>query len=456
MVRFGAWWMLSCALLWSQTAMISAPQRASKSRKPNIIVILADDLGYGDLGAYGQRYIRTPNLDRMARDGIRFTQFYASCAVCAPSRASLMTGQHQGHAYIRGNTNTKNERVSLRPQDPSIGQVLKGAGYRTGVIGKWGLGEPGTAGIPNRKGFDYWFGYLNQNLAHNYYPEFLWRNEERVPIPKGTYAHDLFTNEAIEFIRRERASPFFLYLAYTIPHANNELHRKTGNGMEVPDDSPYSDQWWTAQQKNYAAMVTRMDMDVGKVLGLLKELDLDSNTLVVFSSDNGPQGPDEGGYDATLFDSNGPFRGLKRDLYEGGIREPMIARWPGTIKPGQTSRLIGVQYDLLQTFAEIAGARTPAGTDGVSIFPTLLGRRQPPRPYIYWEFHEGGFAQAVRAGRWKAVRRGVKGPLEIYDLETDVGEKRDVSREQPGLIKNMEEIMSREHVESEQWPVQGQ
>jgi arylsulfatase A-like enzyme len=448
--------MLACALLWSQTAMISAPQRTSKSRKPNIVLILADDLGYGDLGAYGQRYIRTPNLDRMARDGIRFTQFYAACAVCAPSRASLMTGQHQGHAYIRGNTNTKNERVSLRPQDPTIGQVLKSAGYRTGVIGKWGLGEPGTTGIPNRKGFDYWFGYLNQNLAHNYYPDFLWRNEERVPIQKGTYSHDLFTNEAIEFIRRERASPFFLYLAYTIPHANNELNRKTGNGMEVPDDSPYSDQKWTAQQKNYAAMVTRMDSDVGKLLGLLKALDLDTNTLVVFSSDNGPQGPDEGGYDASLFDSNGPFRGLKRDLYEGGIREPMIARWPGTIKPGQTSRLIGVQYDLLQTFADIAGARTSSGTDGVSILPTLLGRRQPPRPYLYWEFHEGGFAQAVRSGRWKAVRRGVKGPLEIYDLDTDVGEKRDVSRERPGLVKSMKEIMSREHVESEQWPVKGQ
>jgi arylsulfatase A-like enzyme len=367
-----------------------------------------------------------------------------------------MSGQHQGHAYIRGNTNTKNERVSLRPEDPTIGQVLKSAGYRTGVIGKWGLGEPGTTGIPNRKGFDYWFGYLNQNLAHNYYPDFLWRNEERVPIPKGTYAHDLFTKKANEFIRRERANPFFLYLAYTIPHANNELNRKTGNGMEVPDDSPYSDQKWSAQQKNYAAMVTRMDTDVGKLLGLLNELGLDSNTLVVFSSDNGPQGPDEGGYDATLFDSNGPFRGLKRDLYEGGIREPMIARWPGTIKPDQTSGLIGIQYDLLQTFAEIAGARTPAGTDGVSILPTLLGRRQPPRPYLYWEFHEGGFAQAVRSGRWKAIRRGVNGPLEIYDLDIDVGEKRDVSREQPALVKSMEEIMSREHVESDQWPVKAQ
>src|SRR5207237_1574876 len=255
---------------------------------------------YGDLGSYGQKFIRTPNLDRMAREGLRFTQFYAASAVCAPSRASLMTGLHQGHAYIRGNMGRGGERIPLRQQDVTVSEVLKGAGYRTGIIGKWGLGEPGTTGVPNRKGFDYFFGYLNQNHAHNYYPDYLWRDEERVHIPKGTYSHDLFTQEALDFIRRERAAPFFLYLAYTVPHANNELTRKTGNGMEVPSDAPYSNEHWSPQQKNYAAMVTRMDADVGKMFALLKELNLDDDTVLIFSSDNGPRDVHEGVSDPKL------------------------------------------------------------------------------------------------------------------------------------------------------------
>ncbi|MBV9923396.1 MAG: arylsulfatase [Acidobacteria bacterium] len=428
-------------------------RRAPSRSRPNVILIVADDLGRGDLGAYGQRFIKTPNIDRMARAGLRFTDAYAASPVCAPSRASFMTGLHQGHARIRGNMNRNNERVSLRPEDVTVAEVLKGAGYRTGVVGKWGLGEPGTTGVPGRKGFDYFYGYLNQNHAHDYYPEYLWRNDGRVNLPKGTYSHDLFTREALDFIRRERGGPFFLYLAYTLPHANNELTRKTGNGMEVPSDEPYTREPWTPQQRNYAAMVTRLDADVGKVLALLKELGLDDNTVVVFTSDNGPQDKSEGGYDQTLFDSNGPFRGLKRELYEGGIRVPLVARWPGRVRAGVTSMFPSTLCDLMPTFAALAGVGAPTATDGVSLQSLLLGGRAPRREYLYWEFHEGGFAQAVRLGDWKAVRKGLGGKVELYDLVTDVGETRDVSASHPGIVRRAEEVMRREHVESEDWPV---
>jgi arylsulfatase A-like enzyme len=444
--------LIVAACVISTAAVADVSRGAPQKRRPNIILILSDDLGYGDLGSYGQKFIRTPNLDRMAREGLRFTEFYAASAVCAPSRASLMTGMHQGHAFIRGNMGRNGERIPLRPQDTTVAEVLKGAGYRTGIVGKWGLGEPGTTGVPNRKGFDYFFGYLNQNHAHNYYPDYLWRNEQRVNIPKGTYSHDLFTREALDFIRRERGSPFLLYLAYTIPHANNELTRKTGNGMEVPTDAPYSNERWSPQQRNYAAMVTRMDADVGRIFALLKELNLEDDTVVVFSSDNGPQDKQEGGYDLKLFDSNGPFRGLKRDLYEGGIRAPLIVRWPGRVRPGRVSEDTWAGWDFLPTFAAIAGAKAPAGLDGVSMLPAILGERQPRRKYLYWEFHEGGFAQAVRWGRWKAVKHGTGGALELYDLQTDVGERRDVAAEHPGLVRNIADAMKREHVESENWP----
>lgn len=440
-------------ILLTQGTGVSLAQNVKQSLKPNIIFIMADDLGYGDLGSYGQKFIKTPHLDRMAREGIRFTQFYAASPVCAPSRASFMTGQHQGHAYIRGNMSLKKERVPFRSRDVTVAEVLKGAGYRTGVIGKWGLGEPNTTGIPNRKGFDYWFGYLNQAHAHNYYPDYLWRNEERINIRKGTYSHDLFTAEAQEFIRRERDGPFFLYLAYTIPHANNELGRETGNGMEVPDDEPYSNEKWSQQQKNYAAMVTRMDADIGKILALLKDLNLDQNTLVLFTSDNGPQGVDEGGYDLTLFASNGPLRGRKRDLYEGGIRVPMIARWPAKIMAGQVSNHLWTQWDFLPTAAAIGGLKPPTGINGIAMLPALTGGKQPNHKHLYFEFHEPGFAQAVRMGRWKAVRRGANGPVELYDLHTDIGETRDLGGENPKLVSQMIEIMKRERVESEHWPV---
>jgi arylsulfatase A-like enzyme len=442
-----------CAVfVLTQVATLTAKPSARPQRKPNIILILADDLGYGDLGSYGQKLIKTPNLDQMAREGMRFTEFYAGSPVCAPSRASLMTGLHQGHARVRGNTDVNNQRVSLRPEDITIAEVLKLADYRSGVIGKWGLGEPDTTGVPNKQGFDYWFGYLNQTHAHDYYTNYLWRNQERVTIPKDTYTHDLFTQEALDFIRRERESPFFLYLAYTIPHANNELTRKTGNGMETPSDAPYSNENWTRQHKNYAAMITRMDADVGKILMLLKDLKLDDNTVIFFSSDNGPQGKAEGGVDVTFFDSNGPFRGIKRDLYEGGIRVPMIVRWPGKIKAGQTSEHPWALWDFLHTAAAVAGEKPLTGLDGISMLPVLLGKRQTNHKFFYWEFHEGGFVQAARSGRWKAVRKGLDNPIELYDLQTDIGETRNIAETQPKIVRRLAEIMKREHVESQQWP----
>ncbi|HZB45046.1 MAG TPA: arylsulfatase [Pyrinomonadaceae bacterium] len=461
---------VACALclfvcLFTCAPVVPPSAAQGARRKPNVIFILADDLGYGDIGPYGQRRIRTPHLDRLAREGVRFTDFYAASPVCAPSRASLMTGQHQGHTYIRGNSTkvpvpgqsgAAARRLPLRPRDVTVAEVLKGAGYATGVVGKWGLGEPGTTGVPNSQGFDYFFGYLNQTHAHSHFPEYLWRNRERVELPKGTYSQDLFTEEALGFIRRERARPFFLYLAYTLPHANNELTRRTGNGMEVPSDAPYTNEHWPQQQKNYAAMVTRMDADIGRLMALLKELGLDDDTVVLFSSDNGPQGRDEGGFDPDFFQSHGPFRGIKRALYEGGVRVPLVARWPGRIKAGEVSRVAWANYDLLPTLAALAGARAPRDIDGVSMLSALLGRGQRrEREHLYWEFHEGEFAQAVRLGRWKAVRKGFDKRVELYDLDADTGETRDVAAGHPRVVRRVERIMKSERTESEFWPVQG-
>lgn len=423
---------------------------AQSGRKPNIVLIYADDLGYGDVGAFGQKYIKTPNIDRLAAAGLRFTNFYAGAPVCAPSRASLMTGLHQGHAWIRGNNNDRGERVPLRPEDLTIAEVLKAAGYRTGIVGKWGLGEPDTTGVPTRQGFDYFFGYLNQTHAHNYFPDYLWRNEERVSLEKGAYTPDLFEREALDFIRRESDDPFFLYLADTLPHANNELNRKTGNGMEIPSDAPYTNEPWSPQQRNYAAMVTRLDTTVGKIVKLLEDLKLDGDTIVIFTSDNGPQDRTEGGYDQSLFQSNGGLRGLKRELYEGGIREPLIVYWKKKIKPNRTSRHVWTQYDLLATFAEIAGARVTMPTDGLSMLPALFGKQRPRHRFLYWEFHEGGYVQAVRMDNWKGVRKK-GGKVELYDLEKDERETTDVAPKFPKIVAQIEEIMRREHVESENW-----
>jgi arylsulfatase A-like enzyme len=437
---------------------VSAGERPGR-RPPNIIFILADDLGYGDLGCYGQKQIRTPNLDRMAREGMRFTQFYAGSTVCAPSRCVLMTGLHTGHAYIRGNG-----KHDLRPEDVTAAEVLKQAGYQTGVVGKWGLGNEGGPGQPTRQGFDYFYGYLDHSHAHNYYPTFLFRNEERVRLrnevpnegrygqgvasKRTDYSHDLVTDEALSFVRRSKEKPFFLYLAYTIPHANNEARNQ---GMEVPDLGEYADRDWPEPQKAHAAMISRMDRDIGRLFESLKQHGLDERTLVLFSSDNGPHR--EGGNDPDFNDSNGPLRGIKRDLYDGGIRVPMLARWPGKVPGGAVSGHAGYFADFLPTAADLAGTKPPAGLDGISFVPALMGREgdQKKHAYLYWEFYERGSAQAIRMGDWKGVARPFGGAIELYDLKNDPGETRDLAGSQPDVVARIRAALKEAHVPSPLW-----
>jgi arylsulfatase A-like enzyme len=369
-----------------------------------------------------------------------------------------MTGRHTGHATIRGNA-----LVPLRPKDVTVAEVLKSAGYATGLIGKWGLGEPDTTGHPNRKGFDYFYGYLNQVHAHNYYPDYLWKNQDKVVLEgnvvkqgvasqRAQYSHDLFTREALAFVADHRDKPFFLYLAYTIPHANNERGRAEGNGMEVPSDAPYSDRKWPQVEKNHAAMITRLDADIGRLMKRLQELGLDENTVVFFSSDNGPH--KEGGADPTFFQSAGPLRGFKRALTEGGIRVPMIVRWRGKIKAGAVSDQVWVFWDFLPTAAELTGTKPPADLDGISMAPTLLGSAtQKQHDFLYWEFHERGSQQAVRMGDWKAIRLKIGEPLELYDLKTDIGEKANVAAQHPEVVAQVEAYLKKARTDDPKWPL---
>ena len=437
------------------------------SRPPNIVLIVADDLGYGDLGCYGQKDIQTPVLDRMAAEGMRFTNFYAGSTVCAPSRAALMTGLHTGHTLIRGNFEVKPMgQLPLEDSAVTMAEMLKPMGYRTGLIGKWGLGGPGSTGEPNRQGFDYFYGYLGQRHAHNYYPEFLFRNRERVPLDnvmpepkredgagmaaeKREYSHDLMAREALEFVSGE--GPFFLALTLTIPHANNEAGNE---GMQVPDYGPYADNDWPSPRKGHAAMISRMDSDIGRLLAKLDETGAGKKTLVLFTSDNGPHR--EGGYDPESNDSNGPLRGIKRDLYEGGIRVPLIAWWPGRVAGGSVSDRIGAFWDLPPTFAELAGADAPAGLDGVSLASVLTGSGPSPvrERFLYWEFHEGGASkQAVRVGDWKGVRLSPDAPLELYNLADDIGEMNDVAAAHPEVVGKIERYLESARTESEVWPL---
>ena len=429
-------------------------------RKPNIIFILADDLGYGDLGCFGQKRIKTPNIDKLAAEGMKFTDCYAGSTVCAPSRSCLMTGQHTGHTLVRGNA-----RVPLRPEDVTVAELLKSAGYATALMGKWGLGEPGTTGVPTRQGFDDFFGYLNQRHAHNYYPSHLWRGEKKVPLKnvvpnedavgggvaseKVEYSHDLIAAEAIRWVEKHKGGPFFLYLALTIPHANNEARNK---GMEVPDLGEYAGEDWPDPQKGHAAMITRMDRDIGRLMAKLKALGIDERTLVIFSSDNGPHG--EGGANPRFFASSGPLTGMKRTLTEGGIRVPGIARWPGRIKARSVSDHPWAFWDFLPTAAEIAGVAAPGKIDGISFLPALLGRPQKTHEFMYWEFHEGGSSkQAVRMGKWKAIRKSPKAPLALYDLSADLAEKHNVAAEHPDVVERITAYLAAARTESKHWPL---
>ena len=441
-------------------------QVGSSKDKPNIIFIMADDLGYGDLGCYGQAQIKTPHIDRLAAQGMRFTDHYAGSTVCAPSRCSLMTGLHTGHTYVRGNREIKPMgQLPLLPDTVTMPKVLKEAGYTTALIGKWGLGGPGSSGIPNKQGFDTFFGYLCQRHAHNYYPEYLFRNEERVPLPgnkianpredgagvaveRGQYSHDMIAEEALQFIETNKDRPFFLYLAVTIPHANNEAGRK---GMEVPEYGIYEDKDWPEPQKGHAAMISRLDRDLGRIMETLRKSGIDKKTLVLFTSDNGPHR--EGGANPEFFDSNGPLRGNKRDLYEGGIRVPLIARWPGKVKPGTVSHHISAFWDFLPTFAELAGVEHLPSIDGISMLPTLMGKpaKQKQHEFLYWEFHERGSKQAVRMGDWKAVRFGVNGKLELYNLKEDIGEEHNTAEHHPDIVAKIESYFKTARTDSQFW-----
>jgi arylsulfatase A-like enzyme len=449
---------MTTSAVWLAASIISVLQpglgHADNSvSRPNVVLILADDLGYGDVGCYGQKMIKTPNIDRMAAEGMRFTQCYAGSTVCAPSRCALMTGLHTGHCRVRGNA-----LVPLQPEDRTVAEVLKAAGYATGLCGKWGLGEADSTGIPNKKGFDFFFGYLNQNHAHAYYPDFLWRNQEKVTLPnvvknnvaskKVVYSPDLITKEALGFIDANKDRAFFLYFAPTLPHANNEAKK---DGMEIPSDAPYTAEPWPQPQKNHAAMITRLDADVGKLFDKLKELKLDENTIVFFSSDNGPH--KEGGGDPAFFNSSGGLRGYKRSMTEGGIRVPMIVRWPGKVKPAESS-LVWTFWDFLPTAAKLAGAKVPAGLDGQSIVPELFDNRPvQSHEFLYWEFHEGGSKQAVRTGDWKAIRGKLGGPLELYDLRRDIREQENVAAKHPDVVAKVEEYLKSARSESKEWPL---
>lgn len=463
---------LIVALLAAVSPLFSAALPGGGAAKPNIIFILADDLGYGDLGSYGQKLIQTPRLDRMAVEGMRFTQFYAGSTVCAPSRSVLMTGRHTGQTSVRGNAGTLGYPAQTLPaNEVTVARILKSAGYTTGLVGKWGLGDVGSTGSPDKQGFDTYFGFLNQTHAHNHYPDFLWRNGERVTLPNDrvqvgsvagagyatkrmVYAGDLFFQEAKEFVARNREKPFFLYLSLVVPHANNERSRELGDGQEVPSYGIYADRSWPDVQKGQAAMITRMDEGIGELLAQLRQLGLDENTVVMFSSDNGPHR--EGGplQNPDFFAASGPLKGIKRSLTDGGIRVPFLVRWPGKIKPGAVSDHVGYFGDMLATFAELSGGSAPKPHNSVSLVPELVGRgTQAKHDYLYWEFFERGFSQAVLLGhQWKGIRLLKRdAPLQLFDLVADLGETKDVAGKHPEVVARITEIMGTGRTDNEFW-----
>ena len=443
--------------------------QSNSNTKPNIIFILADDLGYGDLGCYGQQKIETPNIDALAKHGLRFTQYYSGSSVCAPARATFMTGLHTGHSPIRGNKTYPPEGQTPLPDSViTIANALQQHGYATGAFGKWSLGYITSSGDPAKKGFDKFYGYNCQTLAHNYYPDHLWNNHERINFPKNhenknAYSAELIQQQALNFIEQNNQS-FFVYLPYTLPHAE----------LIVPHDSLYyyyikkfNEKPDTSKKKYdrrirdpypracYAAMVSRLDRYVGEILKEIEQKGIADNTLIIFTSDNGPH--KEGGNDPAYFNSNGIFRGIKRDLYEGGIREPFIAYWPGKIKPGITTQVCAL-WDMYPTFLELAGVKGPNKTDGISIVPTLLHtRKQQQHKFLYWEFHENKGRQAVRWNNWKGVRlevnKNADAPVELYNLSKDPSEKTNIADKYPEIVNKIKQMMTEAHVPAPDWPL---
>ncbi len=447
------------------------------SPRPNIVYILADDLGYGDLSCYGQTHFETPNIDRLAASGLRFTQHYSGATVCAPSRSALLTGLHTGHTFIRGNREVQPEgQYPLADSILTIAELLEQEGYRTGAFGKWGLGPVTSEGAPDQQGFDQFYGYNCQRLAHNYYPRYLWDNQSQdtlhgnAGVGTEAYAPALIHERALAFLDDAADQSFFLYYPMVIPHAELAAPDSmvTRFAERYGPETPWSGVDTGAGYKEgaygsvarphatFAAMVTLLDRQVGEIVDRLEALGLTENTLVIFTSDNGPHL--EAGADPDFFDSNGPLRGYKRDLYEGGIRVPMIAAMPGTVPVGETD-LISAFWDVLPTLAELTGAPIPEGLDGISMLPTLEGRpeEQPTHDHLYWEFHERGGRAAVRAGKWKGVRydlaRKPEGPIELYDLDTDIGETNNLAVEYPEIAARLDSLMTLSHTESTVFPL---
>lgn len=452
---------------------------AEQDKKPNIIYILADDMGYGDVGVYGQQVVKTPNIDKLASEGMQFMQHYAGNTVCSPSRCALMTGKHMGHAAVRGNIGVKGKGdAPLPPSEFTIAELLKNAGYTTGAFGKWGLGYIGSEGDANHQGFDEFFGYTTQRIAHNYYPFFLSHNGDTVMLEgnKGTdtktYAPFLIHEKAMAFLEDNYSEPFFLYYATNIPHAemvapSTELAPFRGKlDPEFEYKAKSSVNYKLGRYETqlechaaFAAMITILDRQVGEVMQRVKELGIEDNTLIIFSSDNGPHR--EGGGDPDYFDCNGPLRGYKRDLSEGGIRVPFIAAWNGVIEPGSKSEHVSAFWDMLPTFADIIKADVSGDLDGLSLWPELSGKGlQRTHDYLYWEFHEQGGKQAIRKENWKAIRLNVNSDIpdaiKLYDLSKDLGEQHDVATEHPKVVASMAKLFQKARTPHPDYPLPGE
>lgn len=437
----------------------------NEAQKPNIIFILADDLGYGDLSCYGQTRFQTPNIDKMASEGIKFTNFYAGSTVCAPSRNSIMTGQHTGHCTIRGN-GIGNMRIPLDTKDTTVAMLLQKNGYHTGLVGKWGLGEPESEALPNQKGFDYFFGYLNQKNAHKYYPEYVWENNKKYDIHQNENdkreinIHNLFTEKSLDFLVENKDNPFFLFLSYTAPHAeivatNEALEKYKGKYKEVTFEGSLEYPKNNFPRASYAAMVHQLDGDVGKIQHLIDSLGLGKKTLLIFSSDNGPEAGGKHGCDPEFFNSTGNLKGVKRSLYEGGIRVPFIAKWEGQIQPSQISNDLGAMWDLLPTFCDVANVKHNQNLDGISLLPAFRNNQNniKKHDFLYWEFHRPGMEStlACRQNNWKAVYFFGQDRVELYNLETDLFEQNDIAASHPEKAKELKLLMLSERSESEYW-----